>query len=747
MVLSAWLPLLSLVAQDAGIALYEQRVHPVLRANCLGCHSTVNASSGLALDSQEAIRKGGNRGANPKLIAEAVKQTGDLKMPPGKKLSPEHVAAIEDWVNQGTPMPERLLKAKRVVPKHWAFQPVRKPLAGETIDGFIASALKQKGLALSAQADKRTLLRRVHLDLTGLPPGSQDLEAFLGDKREDAYERVVDSLLASPHYGERWGKHWLDVARYADSDGYTIDAPRDIWPYRDWVLKAINDDMPFDRFVVEQVAGDLLPSATNSQLTATGFHRNTPSNYEGGIDFEQYRVEAVADRVATTGAAFLGLTLGCARCHDHKYDPISQREFYQMFAFWNRVDEVDREADRKYFNRPFLEIGTDEEIRKHAEWQQAVDDLETKIRKYQETLTQGAEMDAGLKELQGELRTLRRAKPKILRTMVMRERPVSRDSYIHLGGDFTRKGAAVIPGTPASLPPIRVSAGSGDPTRLDFANWLVDRENPLTARVTVNRIWQLYFGKGIVDTENDFGTMGEKPTHPELLDFLASKFMESGWSQKALHRLIVTSAVYRQSSAARPDALAVDPENRLLARQNRLRLDAEIIRDAALVASGTLTPAVGGPSVFPPIPPGALAVTQVQREWRTATGPDRYRRGMYTYLQRSAVYPGLLLFDAPDGNATCTRRIRSNSPLQALNGLNDEVSIELAQKLAERVQREAPDGDPSRLNRAFQLAIQREPRPAERDRLMRLIKPDAPARSWTNIARVLLNLDEFMTRE
>jgi len=731
------------LAQEPAAIDFDKEVKPVIRG-CWGCHSETMASSGLSLERRASILKGGNRGPHPQLIVDAVKQTGDLKMPPGKKLTPEQIAVIERWVGQGMPMPDTLQQAKRQPSKHWAFQPLRAYEKDASIDGFIRAKLAEKKLDLSPEADRALLMRRVSLDLTGLPPTIAELNAFLKDTKPGAYERVVDRLLASPHYGERWGRHWLDVARFSDTDGYTIDAGRDIWPYRDWVLKAINSDMPFNEFVIEQVAGDLLPNPTNDQLTATGFHRNTPSNQEGGIDVEQYRVEAVADRVATTGAAFLGLTIGCARCHDHKYDPISQREFYQMFAFWNGIDEMDKEADIKKFNKPFLEMGTAEEIQKLDEWQQALNVLEDKVNKYAERLAEKAATDETLKGMRKELSTLRRARPKIVRTMIMKERAEPRPSYIHLGGDFTRKGSSVEPGVLAVLPPMEFKGPRA--TRLDFARWLVDPKNPLTSRVTVNRMWQEYFGKGIVVTESDFGKMGELPTHPELLDFLADKFIESGWSQKAVHRLIVTSAVYKQASTARPDATAVDPENRLLARQNRLRLDAEIVRDAGLVASGVLSEKVGGPSVYPPIPAGALAVTQVAREWPTAKGEDRYRRGMYTYFRRSAGYPGLITFDAPDGTATCTRRMRSNTPLQALTLLNDEAEVEFAEKLAARVLKEPLPNDAARLRYAFLLTMQREPRPKESARLLQMVAQRG-VEAWPNVARVLMNLDGFMTRE
>ncbi len=754
--------LCSLEAQE-GTTFFEQTIRPILSANCLACHSEKSQTSGLSLETRESVLKGGNRGAtvepgnlDESTLIQAVRQTGKLKMPPGRKLKPEEISALEKWVASGLPMAAGVAKSKRPGADYWAFRsPVKASLPAvkdtgwskNAIDRFILARLEAANLKPSAEAPREILLRRVHLDLTGLPPTPEELKDFLNDKRNDAYERVVDKLLASAHYGERWGRHWLDLARYADTDGYTIDAPRDIWPYRDWVINAINKDMPFDEFTIEQIAGDLLPNPTLDQLIATGFHRNTPSNYEGGIDFEQYRVEAVADRVATTGAVFLGLTVGCARCHDHKFDPISQREFYQMFAIFNNVDEVDREADRKYFNKPFLEMGSDNEKAVFAAWEKEVYAIEEAIRKREDMVTGDGESDTELTALRKKLTEHRKNRPNLLRTMIVRELPEPRVSYIHLGGDFTRKGSVVKPGVLGVLNPLDVP----NPNRLDFARWLVDRRNPLTARVTVNRMWQKYFGKGIIDTESDFGMQGEKPTHPELLDWLAVEFMERGWSQKAIHRLIVTSAAYRQSSLARPDAANIDPENHLLSRQNRFRVDAEIVRDSALVASGLLAEKVGGPSVHPPIPAGANNVTQVKREWITSKGPDRYRRALYTFFQRSAAYPGLLIFDAPDATVTCTRRVRSNTPLQALISLNDEAAIEFSEALGARVLKEAPADDAQRIRYAWLLTMSREPRADETERLMRFVrtrrdsKEDEPA-VWTAVSRVLLNVDEFLTR-
>ncbi len=769
------------VAQPVDAAFYESTVRPILRNNCFACHTDKNLTSGLSLETQQSIARGGNRGAaidkdqpSASLLLAAIRQTGDApKMPPGRKLTEEQAAAVEKWIAAGLPMPASTQASKRKGADHWSFQPPKKadlpkvsdPAWAKTpLDHFILAKLDAAKLKPSPEAPRPTLLRRVALDLTGLPPSPKETAEFLADTRSDAYDRAVDRLLASQHYGERWGRHWLDQARYADSDGYTIDAPREMWKYRDWVIKAMNDDQPFSQFVIDQYAGDLLPNPTTEQLIATGFHRNTPSNFEGGIDFEQYRVEAVADRVATTGAVLLGLTTGCARCHDHKFDPISQREFYRLFAFMNNIDEVDKEADRSRFNKPFLEFGTLDDIAKKQANDVHIRLVEGELNEYRNRTASLSEeekaKDAGLKERLAVLRVLRGRAPKVTSTLIMRELEQPRESYIHLGGDFLRKGAPVQPGILDVLNPLPPPVNGKGHTRVDLAKWMVDRANPLTARVTVNRMWQRYFGKGIVDTDSDLGTQGDKPSHQELLDWLAVEFMDRGWSQKAVHRLIVTSATYRQASLARPDAIKVDPTNNLLARQERLRLDAEIVRDVSLSASGLLHPVVGGPSVYPPQPAGVYQVTQVRREWKTSTGGDRFRRGLYTFFQRSAPHPSLVVFDAPDATVACTRRVRSNTPLQALTQLNDETTRELADAMGERMGKEAGPAadDVARLRQGFLLALNRTPRADESERLLRYLAsqrdsaaPGDPAaaekRAWAAVARVLLNLDEFLTRE
>ncbi len=806
-------------AQSEGERHFEENVRPLFAGRCQTCHNDSVRSGGLSLASRNAVLEGGTRGpavvpgnAADSVLLRAVDRQGALKMPPDGPLEPGDVQALRDWVLSGAEWgapagdPEQAASL-------WSLRPIDRsepPTIGQpswarnAIDNFVLARLEREGIVPSDAAERRTLIRRASLDLTGLLPSPEAVRAFVEDDGPDAYARLVNGLLDSPHYGERWGRHWLDIARYADTNGYSIDGPRSIWPYRDWVIRALNSNMPFDRFVVEQVAGDLLPDPTREQLIATGFHRNTMVNQEGGIDFEQYRVEAVVDRVRTTGAAFLGLTLACARCHDHKFDPISQREFYGLFAFFNNVDELGGNLGevegRSRMMEPILELADPEllagrdrvkarlaELRKEldalgaeleADWDRRITSADTdallRARKIAETdpAERSSVEDAVLERFfaehvpeyeakQEEIKRAGKELPEVPWTMVMRDLPEARESYLHVQGDFTRRGEAVTPGTPAVLP----SMAPGLPkNRLGLARWLVADDNPLTPRVTMNRVWQRYFGLGLVETENDFGTQGNEPSHPRLLDWLASEFVASGWDLKHMHRLIVNSATYRQSSRHRPDAAETDTGNRLLARQNRFRLEAEIVRDAALSAAALLTPTVGGPSVYPPQPDGAGQFTQVDRNWTADTGPGRFRRGMYTYFIRSAAHPGLILFDAPIAQESVTRRNRSNTPLQALTLLNDSSQTEFATALARRVRAHSPSRD-ERIRRAFEICLARPPRPAEHERIERLLgqmadafasDPDALAESgadssrgaaWTAVARVMLNLDEFVTRQ
>ncbi|HTU92942.1 MAG TPA: PSD1 and planctomycete cytochrome C domain-containing protein [Gemmataceae bacterium] len=814
---------------------YARDIQPILTKHCISCHGAKKQRSSLRLDSVRAAHQGGNSG--PALVPAksgasrlilAINGGNDevAAMPPkGPRLSKHEISLLRAWIDGGAPIPANEIadqvrshsESSNEKGKHWAFQPIQRPSlpnvksphwCRNAIDRFVLARLEKQGIAPAPEADRVTLLRRVYLDLIGLPPSPKDIEDFLSDKRPDAYERVVERLLASPHYGERWGRHWLDLARYADSNGYSIDSPRSIWKYRDWVIDALNKDKPFDQFLTEQLAGDLLPQATTEQRVATGFHRNTQKNEEGGIDQEQFRVESIVDRVNTTGTVFLGLTIGCCQCHDHKFDPLTQREYYQLFAFFNNCDE------------PTLELPTQEQLRKRRAIRTRIAALEKQLKTLDTATPERVAMWEGSltpesrailpakvqailaiapngrnfrqeqaviaayrnfeqvrhvvggigqplnylaaahvqammtrRMLEKKIAELQKELPVIPTTLVIHERKTPRATHIHLGGDFLRKGAAVAPDVPHVLPPLanRQRQLPGDrPTRLHLARWLVDGRNPLTARVTVNRLWQQYFGLGIVETENDFGTQGTPPSHPELLDWLSTEFRDRGWSMKAMHRLIVASATYRQSSRHRPELAVIDARNRLLARQNRLRLDAEVVRDVALSASGLLNRTVGGPSVYPPQPKGVYSFTQVPRNWEASRGRDRYRRGLYTYFWRSAPHPDLTVFDAPDALSACTRRNRSNTPLQALTLLNDQGFFEFAQALAGRVLHEGPSEDRDRIGYAFYLCLGRKPNERERQALERLLQQQGGAKpldAWTSVARVLLNLDEFITRE
>ena len=656
--------------------------------------------------------------------------------------------------------------------KHWAFiKPVRPALPQvrnaqwprNAIDHFVLARLEKERIAPSPEANRETLVRRLYLDLIGLPPNPPP--------HVGGYEELVEHLLASPHHGERWGRWWLDVARYADSNGYSIDAPRSIWKYREWVINALNRDLPFDQFVIDQLAGDLLPNATFEQKIATGFNRNTQINQEGGIDPEQFRVECVMDRVNTTATAFLGLTVACAQCHDHKYDPISQREYYQFYAFFNntvedghgkgapegvlevsgeveslddlekQIEEAEADLDR-YLNTHGNALSKSEQSADPEKLKPAVRAaiaIPFAERTFQQKRVAYAAFrpdDPEFKSRNAKLARLEKKEPKPITTLVMRELNEPRESVVFTKGDFTRRGEKVAPGVLRSL-----HAPTGPlQDRLDLARWIVHPDNPLLARVIVNRVWQQYFGRGLVETENDFGLQASPPTHPELLDWLATEFMQT-WSLRHIHRLIVSSATYRQSSKVRPELGTIDANNKLLARQNRLRLDAEIVRDVCLTASGLMNPKIGGPSVFPPQPAGVMTLGQLKREWKPSTGPDRYRRGMYTFFWRATPHPGLMVFDSADGFSTCTRRVRSNTPLQALTLLNDDAFYEFAHALAKRVENEMPQD--RRIDYAFRLCVSRKPSSDERERIDELLKDT----DWPTVARVLLNLDETITRE
>ncbi|HEX5084601.1 MAG TPA: DUF1549 and DUF1553 domain-containing protein, partial [Blastocatellia bacterium] len=932
----------------------------------------------------------------------------EARMPMGgDPLKPAQIELIRRWINEGAVWPQNPQSAIRnpqsTVPQHWAFVAPRRaklPLVKNgawvrtPIDNFILAQLEKQGLAPSPEADKVTLIRRLSLDLTGLPPAIEDVDQFKADSSPEAYGKLVDRLLDNPHYGERWGRWWLDAARYADTNGFEKDRARSIWPYRDWVINAFNKDMPFDQFTIEQLAGDLLPRPAIDARIATGFLRNSMLNQEGGVDPEQFRVEGIIDRVDAVGKAFLGLTISCAQCHNHKFDPISQQEYYRFYAFLNNDDEPAMEVPDKQIVDKRVEIlskiagiedgliaGDADLTKRMAAWEDGVrnydttwtpikdgdifaafgvkfDRLEdgsfiakgdnattnnyivrakTNLKKitgvrvefltdpnlprggpgrapdgsfyFSEFSVEAAPIDkpeaiekvslssaaadfalpdspaknvidgnpkthwasdAGpvrrnqsrqfvfetqksidsdnglaltfqLSQKKDDKIDTEQRQPNIGRfrisvtdapnpkldplpasvrailsipegkrskeqrrevfsfyrttdpafadankkidelmkewpygptTLALSAREIPRETHIFKRGDWKRPGDAVSPGVPAALHPLPKDA---PPNRLGLAKWIVDKNNPLTARVIVNRIWQQYFGQGLVTTPEDFGSRCERPSHPELLDWLAVEFIESGWSVKHIHRLILNSAVYRQSSKVTPKLLDVDPYNRWLARAPRIRVESEIVRDVALTASGLLSKKIGGPSVFPPLPPGVMDLAYGGFKWDNATGEDRYRRGMYTFWKRTVPYPSMLAFDAPNGDFSCTRRVRSNTPLQALTTLNDTIFVEAAQAMALRVWKNGGPDDRSRMIYAFRLCVSREPDQFETQKLLELLEDQKKhfdgntsaavyvtttdpnkipegvdlhkVAPWTIVARVLLNMDETITKE
>jgi cytochrome c553 len=1011
-------------AQDGNLG---RQAQAIFAESCYGCHGAGQQMGNLRLDTNpgKAVIPGDS--ANSLLMKRITGAGGLARMPMGSaSLSAAKIATIGKWIDAGAVLP--------APPRHWAFIPPVRPAVPTTapatsrpgwvrnsIDAFLLARLDREGIQASPEAERSTLLRRVSLDLTGLPPTPAELDAFLADRSPNAYETQVDRLLASPHYGERWARLWLDAARYADSNGYEKDAPRLVWFYRDWVINALNRDMPYNQFVIEQIAGDLLPNATQDQKVATGFLRNSMINEEGGIDPEQFRMEAMFDRIDAVGKGILGVTIQCAQCHNHKYDPLTQEEYYRLFAFLNntheadiavyspteqarraeilrRTDEMEAQLQRRTPDWRKRMAAWEDALPAQPEWQVlqlAVDDIstggerelpmkdgsmlalgyaptkhtvkftaktslpritavrlellmdpnlpnggpgrsihgagaltefrvetappndpehvakikissasadinlpETPLEKkfddksdkrrvtgpiqfaidgrddtawgidagpglrnqprkavfnFERPLENASALmlDFYLKQDHGGsnsddnennnlgrirlsatsapdavvdpvpeavrviLRTPRdrrteaqervifgywrttvpewktensaiaqvwREHPEGSRQLVMTERTAehnddTRETHILRRGDFLQPDRAVQPGVPAFLNQLPAGA---PPNRLSFAKWLVSRDSPTTARSIVNRVWQAHFGTGIVATVENLGTQAEAPSNQELLDWLAVEFMDSGWSIKKLQRLIVTSSAYRQSSTVTPDLLAKDPDNRLIARGPRYRVDAEIVRDIALAASGLLNAEVGGESVYPPAPAFLFQppASYAPKTWATSEGPERYRRALYTFRFRSVPYPVLQAFDAPAGEMACVRRGRSNTPLQALATLNEALFVESAQALAARTLKEGGSTDRERVAYAFRLCTARIPAPAEADVLLQLLskedrrladgwlssgdiaglklggpaalQPQATPRqlaAWTVVARVLLNLDETITVE
>lgn len=765
---------------------FNRDIRPILAKNCYACHGPdeTHRARKLRLDQREAAIKPLKNGNTPILPGDAAKSAlyqritapdEAERMPPkitGHRLTPAQVAILTLWMNQGAPYAE-----------HWAFvKPQARPLPAvkdpswpkRGLDFFVLARLEREGLHPNEPADRFALLRRVSLDLRGLPPSPKEVDVFIHDPSPDAYEKAVDRFLSDPAYGERWARMWLDQARYADSAGYGSDPLRTIWRYRDWVIDAFNRNLPYDQFTVEQIAGDLLPNPTLDQKMATAFHRNTMTNTEGGTDREEFRVAAVKDRVDTTFQVWMGLTMGCAKCHNHKYEPITQVDYYRFFAFFNQTADADR-ADET----PLIPAAPDEVQEKLrqidaeiAVWKRQ---LETPTpRLVAARVLQRSLVPVEVVPIISEIVRLDKSRPKIPTLPVMVELPADkrRSTYVMIKGNFLNLGDQVDPGIPAAFPPLPDGAAGN---RLGVARWLVDPNNPLTARVAVNRLWAQLFGTGLVLTEEDFGTQGEMPSHPKLLDHLAIEYVRLKWDTKALLRSIVTSATYRQSSKLTPEMLEKDPRNRLLTRGPRFRLEAEMVRDQALALSGLLSRKLYGPSVFPPQPPGMWqAAFNGQRTWATSTGEDRYRRGLYTFWRRTVPYPSMATFDAPSREICTVRRIRTNTPLQAFVTMNDPVFVEASQALARRIVREGGATVTDRARFALRLCLARQPRPEQVQYLVDLFQSERehyrrkpqealalatdplgllPAdmdggelAAWTVVANILLNLDGVLTK-
>ena len=725
---------------------FNRDIRPILAANCFSCHGpdAKARQANLRLDSFKVATAdlGGHTAIVPKqptkseLVTRINSSDNDQLMPPpetGHRLTAQQKRTLENWIRQGS-----------AYDKHWSFvAPVKRPLPNvkqrdwtkNEIDRFILASIEQAGGVPAKQADPYRLIRRLSLDLTGLPPTVAEADAFAAQPSQEAYEKAVARLLASPSFGEHWARMWLDLARYADTKGYEKDRPRTIWRYRDWVIDALNRDMPYDEFTLHQLAGDLLPNATTDHFIATAFHRNTMTNEEGGTDDEEFRVAAVKDRVDTTMQVWMGLTMGCSKCHSHKYDPITIEDYYSFYAIFNQTRDADRES-------PTLPTPTKAQ-RSH------VVDLEKQLA--------AATDKQQKKKLTAQLTAYRKGFPT---TPILRELPANKQrvTRVHLRGNFREQAKETL----ASRLPTAFGAPPSDivPNRITVARWLCSNDNPLTARVMVNRVWARLFGIGIVETEEDFGSQGTYPSHPELLDWLAVEFRQQKWSLKSLLRKIVLSAIYRQSAVVTNNGLT-DPRNRLLARGARFRLSAETVRDQSLAASGLLTRKLGGPSVFPPQPPGVWKSTYNTIKWVNATDENRYRRALYTFLKRTSPHPAMTAFDAGSGEVCQIRRVRTNTPLQSLVTLNDPAFLEAAGALATKMTASSTKLE-EQITHGFRRVLIRKPQQAEVRRLAELYQAlngelDASEflaaaglkqgdAALVAVASVILNLDEALVK-
>lgn len=765
---------------------FNRDIRPILSENCFQCHGPDSRSrkgdlrldrfenEGTTLGAESVIERGD---ANASELVRRIESTDhDERMPPVSteiSLTKDQIQRIRDWVEQDG-----------AYENHWAFSAPERPNVPSVarsnwpknpIDNFVLKKLQAADLRPSTRADEASLLRRLSLDLIGLPPESETLATFREGPSSSKYETLVEQLLKSPRYGEHWATMWLDAARYADTNGYNNDTPRYNWPYRDWLIKALNDNMPYDQFIIEQLAGDLLPNATQSQQVATGFNRNHNVTSEGGIVDEEYRLEYVADRVHTTSTVFMALTLRCARCHDHKFDPISQKEYYQFFAFFNQVPETGYHKEHVGNPNPVIKLATSEQSRELTNLSVQLQDLEHRL-KDQKSLrdeSERARLVEQKKQLEGRRKKITRQMPT---AMVMRDQEISRDTFVLTRGAYDQRAEKVANDVPGVLPDFPKDA---ERNRLGFAKWLTSRNHPLTARVIVNRLWAEIFGHGLVETLEDFGTQGALPSHPQLLDWMAVELIESGWDVQHVLRLIVSSATYQQSSRTTTGLQQSDPNNRLYARGPRFRMKAEVIRDSALSVSGLLVNKIGGPSVRPYQPSGLWVEVAVADDnysggpYVQSQGDDLYRRSLYTWWKRTCPPPNLNTLDAPEREFCRVQRSRTNTPLQALVLMNDPIFVEAARKLAERMIR--VDKNPTtRIQFGFRLVTAREANAEEIELLLRALnrfrarfadQPDLAEKllsvgdspravdaeseelaAYTAISNMLLNLDEFVTK-
>jgi mono/diheme cytochrome c family protein len=779
------LPLAAAAAAEPAPS-FTRDIKGILSNRCVRCHGpdpegrAGGGAEGLRLDTFAGATEdlGGHFALVPgkpdesEIIRRITSTDPDTVMPPpdaGERLSDKQVDLLRRWIAAGG-----------AYEPHWAYVPPRRPAVPAVkdkawprndIDRFILARLEADGLAPQPEADRTTLARRLALDLTGLPMSPEEIDAFVADTSPDAVEKFVDRLLAHDGYGEHMARQWLDLARYADSAGYADDPPRTIWGWRDWVVRAFDANLPFDQFTIRQLAGDLLPEPSLDDRVATAFHRNTLTNNEGGTIDEEFRTVAIVDRVNTTMSTWMGTTMACAQCHDHKYDPLSQKEYFQLYAILNNTADADRRDESPVVEIPWGPIDV-----KRADLKGRIAEIESSIPELKKPVAKDRpeppELRPARELVDGIKKQLADTPPASVPVFEELAGDKRRKTQIQLRGNWQNLGDEVVEGVPAAFGAATATAG-GRVDRLALARWLVDPANPLTARVVVNRLWERLFGIGIVSTSEEFGSQGDLPSHPELLDWLAVELVARQWDLRAIQRLMVTSAAYRQSSKCPPELVAHDPENRLVACGPRVRLSAEVIRDQALAAAGLLSRKKGGPSVHPPQPDVGLSAAFGGRiDWQTSTGEDRYRRALYTTWRRSNPYPSMATFDAPSREVCTVRRPRTNTPLQALVTMNDPVYVEAAQALARRMVREAGPATPDRARRGFRLVLAREPSAAEIDQLVRLhddalgefraaaddakkmatdplgpVPADlavevADLAAWTVVANVILNLDE-----